>query len=50
MNIEENDFLTVAIMILRAYNVLSSVLQLDSVNNEGIIVPVVTLHEFDGLP
>lgn len=48
--IKENDFLTIAVMILRAYNVLSSVFQFDSVNNEGVIVAVVPLHEFDGLP
>lgn len=48
--IKEDDFFTVAIMIFRAYNVLSSIFQLNSVNNKGVIVTMVSLHKFNRLP
>lgn len=47
--IKEDNLLAISIVILRAYDVLSSVFQLNSIDDEGIIVTVVPFHEFDGL-
>lgn len=47
--IKEDNFLTIAIVILRAYDIFSSVFQFNSIDNEGIIIAVVSFHEFDGL-
>lgn len=49
LHIEENDFLSVAIMILRSDHVFPSVLQFHPVDNERIIVAVISFHEFHGL-
>lgn len=47
--IKEDNLLAIAVMILRAYDVLSSVFQLNSVDDEGVIVVVIPFHEFHGL-
>lgn len=47
--IKEDNLLAIAIVILRAYDVLSSIFQLNSVDDEGVIVVVVPFHEFHGL-
>lgn len=47
--IKENNLLAIAIVILSAYDILSSIFQLNSVDDEGIIVAMISFHEFDRL-
>lgn len=47
--IKEDNFLAIAIMVLRTYDIFSSVFQFDPVDDEGVIVAVISLHEFHRL-
>lgn len=50
LDVEEDDLFSVAIVVLRADDVLSTVLQLDTVDNKCVVLPSIPLHEFDTLP
>lgn len=50
MYVKEDNFFPVTVMILGTYHIFSSIFELNSVNDESVIVAVITFHEFNGLP
>ena len=49
MNVEEDGLFPESVVIDGADHVLSTILELDSIDDEGVIVAVVALHELDAL-
>ena len=49
MNVEENGFFSNTVMIDRSDNVLAAIFQLDSIDDESVIIASIALHEFDTL-
>lgn len=49
LNVQEHDFLPVAVVVLGSDDVLSSVVQLDSVDDEVIVIVAVSFHKLDTL-
>lgn len=49
MYVEEDNFFPVSVVVLRSDDVLSSVFQLNPVDDEAVVVLCVSLHELDTL-
>lgn len=49
LHVQEDHFLSVTVMVFGSDYVLSAILQLDSVYDEGVIVAGVSFHEFNAL-
>lgn len=49
LDVEEDDFFAVSVMILCSDDVFASVVEFHSVDDEGVVVAVVALHELHGL-